>query len=201
MSREVHVRFCERPGVRFPRATLLVIGFQHKEDAERVLHVLSKRMGRYGLVLHPDKTRLIPFRRPRKGAPKGSSGETFEFLGFTLYWRRNPKGAWGFGMKTRKARLQRTLESFHDWCRRHRHLSRQEQHAALARRLQGHYNYFGVNGNQRSLSQARYRVERIWLFWLRRRSQRGRRLTWKRFRAYLKQFPLPAPRVEVQIWA
>ena len=178
-----------------------VIGFQHKEDAERVLEVLGKRMGKYGLKLHPEKTRLIPFRRPRKGAPRGSSRETFDFLGFTLFWRRNPQGAWAFGMKTRKARVQRTLKSFHDWCRRHRHLPRKEQHAALARRLRGHYNYFGVNGNHEGLTKVRRRVHRIWLFWLRRRSQRGRRLTWKRFNAYLAQFPLPAPKIEVQIWA
>ncbi len=178
-----------------------VIGFQFQEDAERVMEVLGKRMGKFGLVLHPDKTRLIPFQRPRKGAPRDSSKETFDFLGFTLYWRRNPEGAWAFGMKTRKARLQRTMKSFHEWCRRHRHLSRQEQHAALARRLRGHYNYFAVNGNYRSLMQLLRKVHRIWIFWLRRRSHRGNRLTWKRFRAYLAQFPLPAPRIQVQIWA
>ena len=178
-----------------------VIGFQFQEDAERVMEVLGKRMGKFGLVLHPDKTRLIPFQRPRKGAPRDSAKETFDFLGFTLYWRRNPEGAWAFGMKTRKARLQRTMKSFHEWCRRHRHLSRQEQHAALARRLRGHYNYFAVNGNYRSLMQLLRKVHRIWIFWLRRRSHRGNRLTWKRFRAYLAQFPLPAPRIQVQIWA
>lgn len=185
------IRFCDD----------FVIGFQFQEDAERVMEVLGKRMGRFGLKLHPDKTRLMPFKRPPKGAPKDSFGGTFDFLGFTLYWRRNHEGAWAFGMKTRKARLQRTLKSFHDWCRRHRHLSRQEQHAALARRLRGHYNYFAVNGNYRSLMQVLRKVHRIWIFWLRRRSHRAKRLTWKRFRAYLAQFPLPAPRINVQIWA
>jgi group II intron reverse transcriptase/maturase len=178
-----------------------VIGFEHREDAERTLKVIGKRMGRYGLTLHPDKTRLIPFRRPRRGAPKGSSPETFDFLGFTIHWHRNPRGGWGFGMKTRKARVQRILKSLHEWCRRHRHLPRKEQHAALSRRLQGHYNYFGVNGNHRSLMKVRRKTHRIWLFWLRRRSQRGRRLSWNRFNAYLAQFPLPAPKIKVQIWA
>jgi group II intron reverse transcriptase/maturase len=178
-----------------------VIGFRHKEDAERVLEVMKKRMGRYGLTLHPEKTRLIPFRRPPMGAPQGSSPKTFDFLGFTLFWRRNRRGAWAFGMKTRKARVQRTLRSLHEWCRRHRHLPRKVQHAALASRLHGHYNYFAVNGNMRSLKQVLLRAERIWLYWLRRCSQRGRRLTWERFGAYLAQFPLPAPRIKVQIWA
>ncbi|MFC1482335.1 group II intron reverse transcriptase/maturase [Myxococcota bacterium] len=178
-----------------------VIGFEHQEDAERILGVIGKRMGRYGLTLHPEKTRLIPFRRPPLGAPKGSSPETFDFLGFTMHWHRNHRGGWGFGMKTRKARVQRILKSLHEWCRRHRHLPRKEQHAALSRRLQGHYNYFGVNGNHTSLMKVRRRLHRIWLFWLRRRSQRGRRLTWKRFNAYLAQFPLPVPKIKVQIWA
>jgi len=178
-----------------------VIGFERREDAERVLEVMRKRMEKYGLTLHPEKTRLIPFRRPRIGAPNGSSPETFDFLGFTLFWRRTRRGRWALGMKTRKARVQRTLKSIHEWCRRHRHLRKKEQHAALARRLRGHYNYFAVNGNSRSLSQVHHRVIRIWFYWLQRRSQRGKRLTWERFGAYLAQFPLPTPRIKVQIWS
>ena len=103
-------------------------------------------------------------------------------------------------LKTRKARAQRFIKTIQQWCRSHRHLSRQEQHAALGRRLIGHYNYFGVNGNYWSLYQVVRQVNRIWLYWLRRRSQRGKRLTWKRFNAYLAQFPLPKPRIAVQIW-
>jgi group II intron reverse transcriptase/maturase len=178
-----------------------VIGFEHEEDAERVLEVMGRRMSKYGLTLHPEKTRLIPFRRPPFGASRGSSPATFDFLGFTLFWRRTYRGAWAFGMKTRKARVQRMLKSLHEWCRRHRHLPRKEQHAALSGRLSGHYNYFAVNGNYQSLAQVHHRAKRIWLYWLRRCSQRGRLLTWERFRAYLAQFPLPAPRIKVQIWA
>jgi group II intron reverse transcriptase/maturase len=177
-----------------------VIGFNCKEDAERVMEVLDGRMAKYGLVLHPDKTRLIPFKRPRRGAPRGTSPNTFDFLGFTVHWHRTPRGTWGLGLRTRKARVQRFLKTVQDWCRRHRHLPRQEQHAALARRLVGHYNFYGVNGNYWSLYQVLRQVNRIWLFWLRRRSQRGKRLTWKRFNAYLAQFPLPAPKITVQIW-
>jgi hypothetical protein len=104
-------------------------------------------------------------------------------------------------MKTRKARIQRALVAIGEWCRRHRHLSLKDQHAALSRRLRGHYQYFGVNGNSRSLQQVRYRTERLWLKGLRRRSQRRNRLTWERFSAYLKAHPLPSPRISVQIWA
>jgi len=87
-----------------------------------------------------------------------------------------------------------------EWCRRHRHRPRAEQHAALSRKLQGHYQYFGVNGNYRCLKQVLHRVNRLWFKWLQRRGQR-KPLRWKRFNAYLAQFPLPAPRICKQIWA
>lgn len=178
-----------------------VVGFERPDDAQRVLEVLHKRTAKYGLTLHPAKTRLIPFMRPRFGQNGRSGPGTFDFLGFTMYWCRTRRGGWRLGMKTRKAKVQRFLTDLGEWCRRHRHLSLKDQHAALSRRLRGHFQYFGVNGNARSLQQVRYRTERLWLKWLWRRSQRGQRLTWKRFRAYLKAHPLPQPRVYVQIWA
>lgn len=177
-----------------------VVGFERQDDAVRVLDVLHKRMSKYGLTLHPDKTRLTPFARPRSGQNDGSEPGTFDFLGFTMYWCRTRRGGWRLGMKTRKARIQRALVALGEWCRRHRHLSLKDQHAALSRRLRGHYQYFGVNGNSRSLQQVQRRTERLWMKWLRRRSQRRNRLTWERFRAYLKAHPLPYPRISVQIW-
>jgi group II intron reverse transcriptase/maturase len=177
-----------------------VMGFERQDDAARVLEVLHKRVAKYGLTLHPEKTRLISFQRPRKGQQGGSGPGTFDFLGFTLYWCKTRRGGWRPGMKTRKARIQRTLVNLGDWCRRHRHWPRKEQHAALSRRLRGHYQYFGVNGNARNLQQILHKTERIWLKWLQRRSQRGNRLTWERFGAYLQAHPLPRPRITVQIW-
>jgi group II intron reverse transcriptase/maturase len=178
-----------------------VVGFERQDDAKRVLEVLHKRMAKYGLTLHPEKTRLIPFERPRKGQNGRSAPGTFDFLGFTMYWCKTRRGSWRLGMKTRKARIQRTLASLGEWCRRHRHRPLKDQHAALSRRLRGHYQYFGVNGNSRSLQQVLYQAERLWKKWLQRRSQRGKRLTWEMFRAYLKVHPLPQPRICVQIWA
>jgi len=177
-----------------------VMGFERHDDAERVLEVLHKRMAKYGLTLHPEKTRLIAFARPRKAGGEGSGPGTFDFLGFTMFWCRTRRGGWRLGMKTRKARIQRTLISLGEWCRRHRHLPLKDQHAALSRRLLGHQRYFGVNGNSKSLQLVLHRAKRIWLQWLRRRSQRGRRLTWKRFGAYLDAHPLPPPRIHVKIW-
>lgn len=178
----------------------LVIGFARQDDAGRVLKVLHKRMAKYGLALHPEKTRLIPFVRPRKGQNGRSGPGTFDFLGFTMYWCKTRRGGWRLGMKTRKARIQRAITTLGEWCRRHRHRSLKDQHAALSRRLRGHYQYFGVNGNSRSLQQVLYQAERLWKKWLQRRSQRGKRLTWERFGAYLEVHPLPPPRIYVQIW-
>jgi RNA-directed DNA polymerase len=173
-------------------------GFEREDDAVRVLELLKERMAEYGLTLHPDKTRLVPFARPCTNG--GSGAGTFDFLGFTMYWRKTRRGGWRLGMKTRKARLQRVLQNLSDWCRSHRHLPLVEQHAALTRRLRGHYHYFGVNGNSRSLKQVLYRTRQICLKWLQRRGQRGRRLNWKRFCAYLDVYPLPPPRIYVRIW-
>jgi len=187
------------------RATLIrycddfIIGFEREDDVRRVMAVLGKRLGRFGLALHPDKTRLVPFRHPpeRRGSGKGPA--TFDFLGFTMYWGRSRAGRWGMKCKTRRASLRRAIQSVTDWCRRYRHRPVKDQHAALSRRLRGHFNYFGVSGNFRSLLLLVEAVERSWYKWLRRRSQRSR-LTWERYSALLERFPLPRPRITVRIW-
>jgi RNA-directed DNA polymerase len=176
-----------------------VIAFELKEDADRVMDVLGKRMGRFGLTLHPDKTRLLPFRRPPMAKKSGKGPATFDFLGFTLYWRRARKGQWILACKTRSARLRRSMQTIDEWCRRHRHQPVKAQHAALTRRITGHFNYFGVNGNSASLSVLVLQVKRAWFKWLRRRSQKAH-LTWERFGGILKRLPLPTPRIMVQIW-
>lgn len=176
-----------------------IIGFEREDDARRVIAVLEKRLRRFGLSLHPDKTRLLPFWRPPKRQQSGKGPATFDFLGFTFYWRRTRRGYWRMGCKTRRASLTRAKKSVYDWCRRHRHLSIKEQHAALNRRLRGHFNYFGVSGNSRSLRMLVEATKRTWYKWLCRRSQR-KRLTWKRYNDLLRWWPLPRPRITVQIW-
>jgi RNA-directed DNA polymerase len=178
-----------------------VIGFENEDDAKRVMAVLPQRFGRFGLTLHPDKTRVLPFGRPPSDQTKGKGPATFDFLGFTVYWRRSRAGRWVPSFKTRTVRLRRALKSVADFCRRHRREPVKEQQAGLKRRLVGHFNYFGVNGNIRSLRKLVRGTERLWRKWLRRRSQRTR-LTWERFKAtILRAFPLPKPTIRVQIWA
>ena len=176
-----------------------VFGFERQDDAERVRAVLEKRLARFNLGLSPDKTRLLDFRRPRKSLQEGKGPSTFDFLGFSWYWRRTRKGGWTVACKTRRARLSRAIKAVAEFCRRHRHDSVKEQHAALTRRIRGHFNYFGVNGNIKSLKQLVLRASRIWFKWLNRRSQRAR-LDWERFGDLLRDFPLPTPRVVVNIW-
>lgn len=176
-----------------------IIGFEREDDARRVVAVLDKRMERFGLALHPDKTRLLPFRRPPKSQQSEKGSATFDFLGFTFYWARTRKGHWRMACKTRRASLRRAKKSIYDWCRRHRHWSIKDQHAALHRRLRGHFNYFGVSGNYNSMMRLAEATKRSWYKWLRRRSQRTR-LNWGRYTDMLRWWPLPRPRITVRIW-
>jgi RNA-directed DNA polymerase len=175
-----------------------VICFERQEDAERVMDVLPKRMARFGLALHPDKTRLLHFGKPR-GSSGGKGPSTFDFLGFTFFWAKGRGGRWVMLCKTQCARYRRAVMAVYDWCRRHRHWAVVNQHKALSRRVQGYFNYYGVSGNSRSLQQYAKQVERAWVKWLRKRSNKTR-LTWKRYAELKKRFPLPRPRIAVRFW-
>ena len=176
-----------------------VIGFELKQDARRVMAVLGKRFERFGLKLHPKKPRLFEFARPRDSQQGGKGPTTFDFLGFTVHWRRSWKGGWALGFRTRKARQRRTIQAIDDWCRSHRYLPIKAQHATLERKLSGHYNYFAVSGNQQRVEALADRAKYIWRKWLRRRSQRTR-MNWPRYNALLARYPLPAPTVRASLW-
>ena len=165
-----------------------VIGFACEDDARRGMDVLPKRFARYGLTLHPDKTRLVPFRRPSRGPERPGS---FELLGFKHYWGLSRKGNWVIKRKTAKGPLVRSLKAIWAWCKAHRHHPVKEQHATLNRKLRGHYGYFGITGNSRALANFSFRVRHTWHYWLARRS--SKRMTWERFTALLQTFPLAPP--------
>ena len=136
--------------------------------------MLPKRFGKYGLTLHPDKTRLVPFHRPdrdRRGATTGPG--TFDLLGFTHHWGLSRKGKWVVKTRTAKDRFSRTLRRIGEWCRRHRHDDVEAQQRALARKLNGHYAYFGVTSNYAALARLLHEVKSIWRKWLSRRSPEG----------------------------
>jgi group II intron reverse transcriptase/maturase len=175
-----------------------VMGFACEADARRVLAVLPQRFGKYGLTIHPDKTRLLPFVRPSRHpslppTPGVSPPESFDFLGFTHYWSQSKRGNWVVKRKTADSRLHRAITKVAEWCRLNRHLPVGQQHQALWHKLRGHFAYFGIIGNLLSLQQFRYAVVRVWQKWLSRRRRKGT-FTWARLTALLRALPLPIPR-------
>lgn len=171
-----------------------VVVFALEQDATRVAAVLAKRLARYGLRLHPDKTRLVRFKRPGRGESltRAQRPGTFDLLGFTHYWGKARTGSWALKRRTSKDRMRRSLQRVNEWCRRHRHYPRPWQHVQLSRKLRGYDNYYGLTGNFVALVQFRRRLQWIWRGWLNRRSQR-KGVTWKRFAQYLIRNPLPRP--------
>jgi group II intron reverse transcriptase/maturase len=176
-----------------------VITFEREDDALRVREVITKRFERYGLKLHPEKTRVVQHKRPDRDKPGGQGPGTFDFLGFTHYWRKSRGGSWQPTVKTRKARIRRFINAVADWCRSYRHLPVEDQHVSLKNRIEGHFNYFAVNGNVHSLTHVVRTCEVVWHKWLNRRSQRSR-LCWERFTEVLQRYPLPRASVRVQLW-
>jgi RNA-directed DNA polymerase len=166
-----------------------VIGFSREEDARRVMDVLPLRFAKFGLRLHPEKTRLVPFRSPNRSQRSGPPPGTFTFLGFTHYWGKTRKGKWAIKRKTSPSRFGRALRRIWAWCRSNRHEPLAAQHRTLVRKLQGHYAYYGITGNADALARFRYEVTGIWYKWLARRSRR--RMSWERFFKLLQRFPLP----------
>jgi RNA-directed DNA polymerase len=176
-----------------------VIGTAREDDARRVMEVLPKRMGKYELTVHPEKTRLVRFQPPQSGDSDTEGREppeprTFNFLGFTHYWGRSRRGTWVVKQKTAKSRLKRAVATLTEWCRKHLHLPIKEQHQKLTQKMRGHYGYYGITGNSASLHQFREAARRIWRHQLSRRS-RGSPLTWDQFHRLEERFSLPPARV------
>jgi len=171
-----------------------VIGFRDARDARRVMEVVPKRFGKYGLTIHPTKSRLVPFRpsspwaNDDRGEPDEPAG-TFDLLGFTHYWARSRNGYWVVKLKTATDRFTRAVRSLDHWCRDNRHLPIDQQHQKLNEKLLGHYAYYGVTGNSRALTRFLHEVGACWRRWLTRRNN-IRSMTWEKFLAILRRYPL-----------
>lgn len=179
-----------------------VMVFSSEADARRVWAVLPKRFGKYGLELHPEKTQIIEFLRPPRGGepPRRESGpRTFDLLGFTHYWGTSQKGNWVVMRKTMSARLARSLKAVSAWCRKNRHEPLAVQRDDLVKKMNGHYEYYGLTGNSASLRNFAHEVTRIWREWLDRRSHRAR-MSWARFKRMLERYPLAPPVVVHSIY-
>ena len=169
-----------------------VIICELKDDAERIYKVLGARFEKYGLKIHPEKTQLLDFTKPKDGQGKGDG--SFTFLGFTHYWTKSRKGKWIVGRKTDSKRLKRAITAINAWCKKNRCLSMQEQWETLKRKIKGHYAYYGMSLNYKGIAEFYYHVKVIWLKWLNRRGHKGYR-NWASFIAYLKDWPLPSPKI------
>jgi RNA-directed DNA polymerase len=152
-----------------------VMVFSDRGDALRVMEVLPKRLGKYGLTMHPDKTR------------------------FTHHWGQSRRGRWIVKRRTAKSRVARTARALHQWLKRHRHRPLVEQRRVLGLKLRGHYGYYGITGNIEALERVYRRAVRAWRRWLSRRNQH-REMTWDRMNRLLKRYPLPLPVVVQSIY-
>jgi RNA-directed DNA polymerase len=177
--------------VRF--ADDFVMGYALKGDAEKVFRVLPKRFERYGLSIHPEKSRLVQFSRPYWRQGKGPGA--FAFLGFDHYWDKTRSGGWTIKRKTQGKRLRRFLSGLHEWCRVNRHLNIVEQYQTLKSKLRGHYQYYGVRGNYKMLEVVYEYAAAVWKRWLGRRSSK-RPANWEQWMVRWQEIcPLPKPRI------
>jgi len=167
-----------------------IIGCELESDTARIMDVLPKRFSRYGLTLHPTKTRVIMFRKPTSKANRKGKG-TFDFLGFTFYWGRSLKGYWVIKKKTAGKRVNRFLKTLWRWCKTNRHDPMDGQYATLCSKLRGFYQYYGVRSNFKALEVVFEYAEKAWRYWLSRRSHKGKVL----FEELRKAYPLPLPRI------
>src|SRR5699024_5222534 len=169
-----------------------VLYLSSQSDAARVMDVLPKRFARYGLRLHPMKTKMVCFKPPCHSDSDGNN-RSFDLLGFTHVWGRSRRGRWIVQQHTAKDRFSRALRNTKRWLIMHRHQPVAWQHQKLSAKLRGHYAYYGISGNARQLKCMRFRVERLWIKWLGRRSQRAK-IRWKQANRLLERYALPSAR-------
>ena len=175
-----------------------VIGCEVEEDARRIMAVLPKRFARFHLTIHPQKTRLMGFRKPARRETADTGNGTFDFLGFTHYWAKSRLGNWVLKRRTAKKRVRRAKQALWQWCRHNRHRPLKEQYQALCQKVRGHYQYYAIRGNYRALESLLASVRKAWRYWLGRRSRESY-IPWDKFERILKAFPLPRPKIIHQV--
>jgi hypothetical protein len=176
-----------------------IVCFQYRGDAEKFYRVLPKRFEKFGLRLHPKKTRLMAFGRFAESEARriGAKPSTFCFLGFTLISSKTWTGKYMIRVKTMPKRLARALKSVGQWCREHRHEPVWKQHEHLSAVLRGHYNYYGQRTNSKSIGNFHWNVEQIWKKWLGRRGDRH--FWWDHFEGIRRRYPLPLPHLPARM--
>ena len=182
-------KWCRGEACLIRYADDFVCAFQYQADAERFYRALSKRLGKFGLKLSAEKTRVIRFSRDHQ------PGKTsFDFLGFEFRWGKDRGGRPHLKRRTSRKRLRSSLKNFSIWCKENRHLRLDVLFRKLNAKLRGYYNYYGVIGNYASLMKFFKEALRILFKWLNRRSQRGS-YNWRGFQELVELFTIEQPRI------
>lgn len=177
--------------VRF--ADDFILGCEVEADAHKVMRVLSKRFAKYGLTIHPDKSKMVRFKWPSRYSRKSHTG-TFDFLGFTHYWGRSRNDNWVVKRQTMRKRQARAMRVIYLYCQSNKHEPLSDQLKGLRVKLIGLYNYYGIRCNYRSLWMIYQYTRECWRKWLSRRSNAGV-ISWEKFEQFLKRWKLPEPRI------
>ena len=179
-----------------------VVCFRYKQDAERFHMELGKRLGKFGLEVEPTKTKVMEFGRfaVQNAKRRGEKAETFDFLGFTHYCSTKRDGK-GFRMKRATARKKfvAKLKIFKDWLKKARIMKTKDLWKTAKAKLRGHYNYYGVTDNLPGIVRFGEEVKKLLFKWLNRRGKRNC-LNWEKFNKMLERFPLPKPRIRVNMF-
>jgi len=175
---------------------------QHIEDARHIEQAMRERFVKFGLELHPDKTRVIAFnkRAANRGKEDKHSVCTFDFLGFTHYWGRSRRGNWTLRRKTSAKGFRKACKELKEWLREVRCTAKlKEWWPILQAKLRGYYQYYGISGNSRAIERYYYVAKRLIFKWLNRRSQKAS-FDWGSLTEYLRHYPLPEPRIVHQLY-
>jgi len=188
ISGECHlVRYCDD----------FIILVQFKDEAHRLVEILRKRFQTFDLQLHPDKTRVMSFGRYEgiNSQKQERKAHSFDFLGLTHYCSQGRHGGFVIGRRTSGNKFRKKIKELNLWFKKQRNkLTLHELWHALASKLRGHYQYYGISGNYWSIYQYYCIAKRIAFKWLNRRSQR-KSFNWEQFSKYLGKYVLPKPHI------
>ena len=190
--------FCEL--VRYADDFVCVV--QSAEDAQRIEKALNARFERYGLEIHPDKSRALSFGRfeSENAMRQDRRSNTFDFLGFTHYCDKSRKGKYKVGHKTSRKKFKAKCKDMNLWLKSTRNLVKTKVWWKVLRaKLHGHYQYYGVSGNMPSISKYYSITVRFVHKWLNRRSQK-KRMSWSKLKNYLSCYPLPKPSIKHDLY-
>jgi RNA-directed DNA polymerase len=179
-----------------------VICVRFKKNTKKIIGALKERLSKFGLELAEDKTRIIKFGKSvyNKAKKNGKKVDTFNFLGFTHYCDTDRNGKFKIGKKTDGKKLGAKVRDVSKWLKRvNNMLPIKEIWKTVSAKLRGHYQYYGVTGNYRSLNKFYYEVTKLLYKWLNRRSQR-KSFSWDGFREYLNRYKLPTPKIYYNIY-